>query len=178
MRYTDVQAARVFLERSPYVSWAKQLPAFRHPAFTGVVHPDLPIWAGEPNPPPEPAPGSHASLPRIARLAKTETEALPEFHVQTISGARCGSIKDVKERIAAASDAGASAILMVTGDSGPTKVLPRKGTTGRFDSVRLLKVRVYFYKYFRMGNSNDIVFLNKRKPPRCERAGRSTRMYT
>jgi hypothetical protein len=121
MRYTDVQAARVFLERSPYVSWAKQLPAFRHPAFTGVVHPDLPIWAGEPNPPPEPAPGSHASLPRIARLAKTETEALPEFHVQTISGARCGSIKDVKERIAAASDAGASAILMVTGDSGPTR---------------------------------------------------------
>ena len=148
----------MFLERSPYVSWAKQLPTFRHPAFTGVVHPDLPIWAGEPNPPPEPAPGSHASLPRIARLAKTETEALPEFHVQTISGARCGSIKDVKERIAAASDAGASAILMVTGDSGPTKVLPRKGTTGRFDSVRLLKVRVYFYKYFRMGKSNDIVF--------------------
>ena len=46
----------MFLERSPYVSWAKQLPAFRHPAFTGVVHPDLPIWAGEPNPPPEPAP--------------------------------------------------------------------------------------------------------------------------
>jgi hypothetical protein len=89
----------VFLERSPYVSWAKQLPAFRHPAFTGVVHPDLPIWAGEPNPPPEPAPGSHASLPRIARLAKTETEALPEFHVQTISGARCGSIKDVHEDV-------------------------------------------------------------------------------
>ena len=38
------RAARVFLERNPYVAWEAQRQAFAHPAFTGVVHPHLPHW--------------------------------------------------------------------------------------------------------------------------------------
>ena len=68
----------MFLERSPYVSWRAQRQVFAHPAFNGVIHPDLPVWAGEPGIP-EPAVGSDAAAPRISRLAKTEIKDQGSF---------------------------------------------------------------------------------------------------
>ena len=131
------KAARVFLERSPYVSWRAQRQVFAHPAFNGVIHPDLPVWAGEPGIP-EPAVGSDAAAPRISRLAKTEIDILPDFHVQTIAASRCRSAAEARQRIAAASDAGASAILMVTGDA--------PGELSSWDSTKLLREAVAMRK--------------------------------
>ena len=102
------QAARVFLERSPFVPWAQQRPAFVHPAFTGVVHPDLPLWSGVSDPPPEPRPESRSSLPRVARLTTLEARDQPCFHVQTISAARCLSEDDARRKIIAAATHGAA----------------------------------------------------------------------
>jgi len=127
----------VFLERSPYVSWRAQRPVFAHPAFNGVIHPDLPVWAGEPGIP-EPAVGSDAAAPRISRLAKTEVDILADFHVQTIAASRCRSAAEARQRIAAASDAGASAILMVTGDA-PGGSSRRGSRRGSWDSTDLLR---------------------------------------
>lgn len=131
------KAARVFLERSPYVSWRAQRPVFAHPAFNGVIHPDLPVWAGEPGIP-EPAVGSYAAAPRISRLAKTEVDILPDFHVQTVAASRCRSAAEARQRIAAASDAGASAILMVTGDA-PDAARGARTTHLAWDSTKLLR---------------------------------------
>lgn len=131
------KAARVFLERSPYVSWRAQRPVFAHPAFNGVIHPDLPVWAGEPGIP-EPAVGSDAATPRISRLAKTEVDILPDFHVQTVAASRCRSAAEARQRIAAASDAGASAILMVTGDA-PDAARGARTTRSAWDSTKLLR---------------------------------------
>lgn len=131
------KAARVFLERSPYVSWRAQRQVFAHPAFNGVIHPDLPVWAGEPGIP-EPAVGSDAAAPRISRLAETEIDILPDFHVQTIAASRCRSAAEARQRIAAASDAGASAILMVTGDA--------PGELSSWDSTKLLREAVAMRK--------------------------------
>jgi hypothetical protein len=100
------QVARVLLERSPYVPFmTAQRPAFLHPAFNGVVHPDLPVWAGEtgPSAPPEPAPESESAKPRVARLSNTESETLPDFHVQTLSGSQCRSTEGVRFKIRSAS---------------------------------------------------------------------------
>ena len=134
------KAARVFLERSPYVSWRAQRPVFAHPAFNGVIHPDLPVWAGEPGIP-EPAVGSDAAAPRISRLAKTEVDILPDFHVQTVAASRCRSAAEARQRIAAASDAGASAILMVTGDA-PDAARGARTTHLAWDSTKLLREAV------------------------------------
>ena len=43
---------------------------------------------------------------------------MPDFHVQTISGTRCHSLDDVHFKIKTAVDAGAGALLMVSGDGG------------------------------------------------------------
>lgn len=135
------KVARVFLERSPYVSWRAQRPVFAHPAFNGVIHPDLPVWAGEPGIP-EPAVGSDAATPRISRLAKTEVDILPDFHVQTIAASRCRSPAEARQRIAAASDAGASAILMVTGDAPHRPAREARTRHSAWDSTKLLREAV------------------------------------
>ena len=107
----------MFLERSPFVPWAQQRPAFVHPAFTGVVHPDLPLWSGVSNAPPEPRPESRSALPRVARLTTLEARDQPPFHVQTISAARCLSEDDARRKIIAAATHGAAALLLVSGDA-------------------------------------------------------------
>lgn len=45
-------------------------------------------------------------------------EILPDFHVQTVSGSRCRSVEEARFKIISAADAGASALLMVSGDGG------------------------------------------------------------
>ena len=146
------QAARVFLERSPFVPWAQQRPAFVHPAFTGVVHPDLPLWSGVSDPPPEPRPESRSSLPRVARLTTLEARDQPCFHVQTISAARCLSEDDARRKIIAAATHGAAALLLVSGDaladadarrarpSTRPRPRPRESSTSSLDSLALLSV--------------------------------------
>lgn len=208
------------IERNPYVPWAAQRPAFMHPVFNGVVHPDLPVWvslvgftfflsrffhspahavhrpqpkpkfihsqhtheyplslslapsmylsrvgggisrlttflilqAGEtgPSAPPEPPPESFSASPRVTRLSQTEMTLLPEFHVQTLAGSRCRSIEEARDKIKSASEAGASALLMVSGDGEGARgdagerrrgMRKKKGGGGDFflDSLSLLR---------------------------------------
>lgn len=144
----------MFLERSPFVPWAQQRPAFVHPAFTGVVHPDLPLWSGDSNAPPEPRPESRSALPRVARLTTLETRDQPAFHVQTISAARCLSEDDARRKIIAAATHGAAALLLVSGDAPnddddedadadarpSTRPRPREFPSSSLDSLALLSV--------------------------------------
>ena len=125
------RAARVFLERNPYVAWEAQRQAFAHPAFTGVVHPHLPHWespaddgtprddatdAADTHRPPEPTSASRSWLPRVARLGPMEARALPSTHVQTVSASWCRDLDDARQFMRVAADAGATALLCVTGD--------------------------------------------------------------
>lgn len=125
------RAARVFLERNPYVAWEAQRQAFAHPAFTGVVHPHLPHWespaddgtprddatdAADAHRPPEPTSASRSWLPRVARLGPMEARALPSTHVQTVSASWCRDLDDARQFMRVAADAGATALLCVTGD--------------------------------------------------------------
>ena len=177
------RAARVFLERNPYVAWDAQRPAFQHPAFNGVVHPHLSHWGpvtserretdsgdetrsraassqrrrderneGDAQPPldakndrvhpSEPTSESRSWLPRIARLAPMEANAMPEFHVQTVSGALCVDEDDARAFMRVASDVGAGALLFVTGDdpTGRTAWKRHGKTTRPLDSASLLRV--------------------------------------
>ena len=126
------RAARVFLERNPYVAWEAQRQAFAHPAFTGVVHPHLPHWespaddgtprddatdAADAHHPPEPTSASRSWLPRVARLGPMEARALPSTHVQTVSASWCRDLDDARAFMRVAADAGATALLCVTGDA-------------------------------------------------------------
>ena len=126
------RAARVFLERNPYVAWEAQRQAFAHPAFTGVVHPHLPHWespaddgtprddatdAADAHNPPEPTSASRSWLPRVARLGPMEARALPSTHVQTVSASWCRDLDDARAFMRVAADAGATALLCVTGDA-------------------------------------------------------------
>ena len=43
-------------------------------------------------------------------------EILPDLHVQTLSGSQCRSMEEVRFKIKSASEAGASALLIVSGD--------------------------------------------------------------
>ena len=152
------RAARVFLERNPYVPWEAQRPAFAHPAFTGVVHPHLPHWGapaddsppGEKRPrdratprdeatdaaefdlPAEPTSASRSWLPRVARLGPMEARALPETHVQTVSASWCHDAEDARALMRAAADAGASVLLCVSGDGG-------RGDPSSLDALALLR---------------------------------------
>ena len=126
------RAAHVFLERNPYVAWEAQRPAFAQPAFTGVVHPHLPHWespaddgtprddatdAADAHHPPEPTSASRSWLPRVARLGPMEARALPSTHVQTVSASWCRDLDDARAFMRVAADAGATALLCVTGDA-------------------------------------------------------------
>lgn len=84
--------------------------------------------------PSEPTSESRSWLPRVARLSPTEAQTLPPFHVQTISGSLCRDANDAQHLIRAASDAGASTLLCVTGDTTKTN-----GKSERIDSLTLLR---------------------------------------
>ena len=141
----------MFLERSPFVPWAQQRPAFVHPAFTGVVHPDLPLWSGVSDPPPEPRPESRSSLPRVARLTTLEARDQPCFHVQTISAARCLSEDDARRKIIAAATHGAAALLLVSETPSPTPTLAAKARSLALAprSPRILHVVAGLARYLR-----------------------------
>jgi len=148
------RAAHVFLERNPYVAWEAQRPAFAQPAFTGVVHPHLPHWgapaklddgsppgerprveatdAAEADHPAEPTSSSRSWLPRVARLGPMEARALPETHVQTVSASWCRDVDDARAMMRVAADAGASALLCVTGDGV-------RGKKSHLDALALLR---------------------------------------
>ena len=136
------RAAHVFLERNPYVAWEAQRPAFAQPAFTGVVHPHLPHWgapaklddtdAAEADHPAEPTRSSRSWLPRVARLGPMEARALPETHVQTVSASWCRDVDDARAMMRVAADAGASALLCVTGDGV-------RGKKNHLDTLALLR---------------------------------------
>jgi hypothetical protein len=148
------RAAHVFLERNPYVAWEGQRPAFAQPAFTGVVHPHLPHWgapaklddgsppgerprveatnAAEADHPAEPTSSSRSWLPRVARLGPMEARALPETHVQTVSASWCRDVDDARAMMRVAADAGASALLCVTGDGV-------RGKKSHLDALALLR---------------------------------------
>jgi hypothetical protein len=106
----------VFLERSPHVRWEAQRPAFASAAVDGVVHPHLPLWLPE-DASDEPAPSSRAFLPKTARLAPRERAALlPKMHVQTVAASRFATRDDAAAFMRAAVEAGAGALLIVSGD--------------------------------------------------------------
>ncbi len=106
----------VFLERSPHVRWEAQRPAFASAAVDGVVHPHLPLWLPE-DASDEPGPSSRAFLPKTARLAPRERAALlPKMHVQTVAASRFATRDDAAAFMRAAVEAGAGALLIVSGD--------------------------------------------------------------
>jgi|MDSW01.2.fsa_nt_gb hypothetical protein len=106
----------VFLERSPHVRWEAQRPAFASAAVDGVVHPNLPLWLPE-DASDEPGPSSRAFLPKTARLAPRERAALlPKMHVQTVAASRFATRDDAAAFMRAAVEAGAGALLIVSGD--------------------------------------------------------------
>ena len=106
----------VFLERSPHVRWEAQRPAFASAAVDGVVHPHLPLWLPE-DASGEPGPSSRAFLPKTARLAPRERAALlPKMHVQTVAASCFATRDDAAAFMRAAVEAGAGALLIVSGD--------------------------------------------------------------
>ena len=106
----------VFLERSPHVRWEAQRPAFASAAVDGVVHPHLPLWLPE-DASDEPGPSSRAFLPKTARLAPRERAALlPKMHVQTVAASCFATRDDAAAFMRAAVEAGAGALLIVSGD--------------------------------------------------------------
>jgi 5,10-methylenetetrahydrofolate reductase len=72
----------------------------------------------------------------VARLSKTETETLPDFHVQTVSGGRCRSLEEARFKIRTAAAAGASALLLVSGDSAAP---PSSSSSFCLDAIALLR---------------------------------------
>ena len=161
------RAARVLLERNPYVTWEAQRLAFAHPAFTGVVHPHLPHWGapaddadsppGERRPrdratprdeatdaaefdhPAEPTSASRSWLPRVARLGPMEARALPEMHVQTVSASWCHDPEDARALMRAAAASGASVLLCVGGDGGCGNTSPPLDALALLEHARALR---------------------------------------
>jgi hypothetical protein len=93
--------------------------------------------------PNEPAPNSRSWLPRVSRLGPMEGLSLPEYHVQTISAAHCVDVNDATELMRAASDAGASTLLFVSGDRGTQTngemSKPRIDSLALLNAARLMK---------------------------------------
>ena len=113
------------LERNPYLPWDAQEAAFASRRFTGVVHPDLPIWDEPPSPRP-----TGVIPPRVARLSKTELNVMPGYHVQTIVASRCSGKEEVRWRCNNASEVGARALLMVSGEDA-AQSSTSEGSAGR-----------------------------------------------
>ena len=72
----------------------------------------------------------------MARLSGTETAVMPEFHVQSVSGTRCRSIDEARWKMVTAAEAGASALLMVSGDGDGSSGGKAKGG---IDSLMLIR---------------------------------------
>ena len=117
------RAAHVFLERNPYVAWEAQRPAFAQPAFTGVVHPAAAL--GRPrSSTTRTRLADHPAEPRVRRARGSRASrasgrwrrARFPTHVQTVSASWCRDVDDARAMMRVAADAGASALLCVTGD--------------------------------------------------------------
>ena len=134
------------LERSPFLKWSAQSPAFETGKFTHVVHPNLPVFpssssdaatdGGDDDFSSSVASGSLILPPRCVNLVEEEKKAFGSRakHVQTLSASMCANAEHFRRQCEAVARGceDVSHVLFVSGDD-------RKRNTD-LNAVRMLEI--------------------------------------